>query len=166
MYTLFSDDLISPQYLEKTIPSLNDPDCAFAYSHAVVGEKDWEGSLIYRSFLENTKITKETYLRGTNYIESIFPVSPCAAIFRTADLEKSIFTKLPGVDYEFSENGAGVDWLIYSLIALNYNYVSYINEPLVFFRSHEGSITINNNKRVKEGYKLAREWLRGQIQGL
>jgi hypothetical protein len=102
-------------------------------------------------------------------MEHFTPVSPGAAIFRTDDLRKNILTSLPGVSgYDFSSTGAGVDWLIYLLTALAYPHVKYVCDPLVFFRAHEGSISVGSKTRdsVHEGYVLAKKWLRANVGGL
>ena len=88
------------------------------------------------------------------------PVSPGAAMFRKKDLLTNIFLHLDGIDdYDFSETGAGVDYLTYIVTALSYKNVSYSSTPTVFFRSHEGSLTIaDDGGQVSLGYKKAREW--------
>jgi glycosyltransferase involved in cell wall biosynthesis len=165
---LFSDDLIAPTYLERTLPALISPECALVYTPAVVGYEDWKGSVQYRAFTSNCQIARDYFVRAATHMEHFTPVSPGAALFRTLDLRKHILTELPNVQgYDFAHYGAGVDWLIYTLTALNYEYVAYVAEPLVYFHAHEGSISISNeNNCVPMGYALAKKWLCMAVKGL
>ena len=159
---LFSDDLIHPQFIEKTIPHLINPNCGLAYTQAIIGEKPWQGGLFFSDFTKDTHIEKLSFVRLATLLNNFTPVSPGAALFRTSDLKKNIFTQLPGVNnYDFRTLGAGVDWLIYVTTALAYKNIAYIAEPLAFFRAHPGSITvINQDRKVDEGYLLAKEWFK------
>ena len=48
---LFSDDLMAPTYIERTLPHLLSPDCALVYTPAMVGHADWTGGVRYKAFL-------------------------------------------------------------------------------------------------------------------
>ena len=159
---LFSDDLIANNYLEKTLPYMLSPECSFVYTPAIIGEEEWKGTVNYQSYASDCKINKRVYVNTAAFMTQFVPVSPCAALFRTQDLRNNILTELPGIDdYDFTRYGAGVDWLIYMLTAINYNYVAYVSEPLVFFRSHSDSITIRNeNNMVNVGYSYAIDWFK------
>jgi glycosyltransferase involved in cell wall biosynthesis len=164
---LFSDDLIAPTYLEKTAPLLGNPEISLVYTQACVGTADWQGYLMYNSLRNDCLISRDGFLRVATSLEHFTPVSPGAALFRTADLRKNILYELPGVStHDFAQSGAGVDWLIYALTALAYPIVAYVAEPLVFFRSHPGSITIAGGARVEKAYLLAKNWLRANVDGL
>lgn len=165
---LFSDDLIKPNFLERTLPPILNSECAFSYTPGIVGWTPWIGGTHYRAFSGDCKITRDYYARASTYLEHFFPYSPAAALFRTSDLKKHIFSSLPGVeDYDFNKYGAGVDWLIYMLTALNYQHIAYIDEPLVFFRAHDESITIKNESNmIPLGYDLAKKWLKSIVNGL
>ena len=166
---LFSDDLIATNYLERTIPALFDSSCGLVYVPCMVGYEEWQGGTFYRAFANDCKFTRDSFVRAATLMEHFTPVSPGAAVFRTNDLRKNILTALPGVSgYDFAATGAGVDWLIYMLTALAYPYVKYVCDPLVFFRAHEGSISVGTKTRdsVPKGYILAKEWLRASVGGL
>lgn len=165
---LFSDDLIAPTFVEKTLPHLISSECGLVYSYALVGREEWKGVPQYRAFRGTTNFAREYFLRSSTYIEHFTPVSPGAALLRTADLRKNLLTELPGIpNYDFNRTGAGVDWLIYTLTALTYPYVTYVDEPLVFFFAHEESISgVNEQNLVPEGYALARQWLKQSVRGL
>lgn len=163
---LFSDDLIAPDYLEHTLPHIVSNDCALVYTPAIIGSQDWVGEVRYQAFDSDTKITRQTFLRMAMYCGDSLPVSPGAALFRTADLRENIRTELPGIaDYDFKSTGSGVDWLIYMLTALKYPHVQYVNKPLSFFRAHEGSLTIQNDSNlITIGLELAKRWLGASLR--
>lgn len=165
---LFSDDLMAPTYIERTLPHLLSPDCALVYTPAMVGHADWTGGVHYKAFLSDCKFARDAFVRAATHMEHFTPVSPGAALFRTADLRKHILQGLPGVQgYDFLRYGAGVDWLIYTLTALNYAYVAYVADPLVYFHAHAGSISIHNeDNQVSTGYALAKKWLCATVKGL
>jgi len=165
---LFSDDLIAPTFLERTLPHLISPQCGLVYTPAMVGHADWTGAVHYRAFLNDTKFARDHFIRMATNMEHFTPVSPGAALFRTVDLRKHILTELPGTEgYDFAATGAGVDWLIYTLTALNYEHVAYVDAPLTYFHAHAGSISINNeNNLVPMGYAMAKQWLRLTLKGL
>lgn len=164
---LFSDDMISENYLEKTLPEILNPNCGLVYTPAIVGFQDWVGATHYKAFLNNTQISRDSFIRLTTLMEHFCPVSPGAALFRTIDLQESIYTHISGIDYDFSGSGAGVDWLIYPLIALKYKYVSYSSDAIVYFHAHNNSISIrNDNNLIPLGYSLAKKWLLNSMPGI
>lgn len=164
---IFSDDMIQNDYLEKTVPEIINPNCGLVYTPAMVGFLDWEGSTHYKAFQNNTQISRDHFVRLTTLLEHFCPVSPGAALFRTIDLQESIFSHISGIDYDFSGTGAGVDWLIYPLIALKYKYVSYVSESLVYFHAHSDSISIKNeNNSIPLGYALAKKWFTESVPGI
>jgi len=162
---LFSDDLMHPNYLEKTLPALNDPECALVYTPVCIGATDWSGYVMYANFRTDCRITRDAFLRLSVSLDHFTPVSPAAALFRTQDVLRNIRTHLPGVTiHDFSQTGAGVDWLLFQLTALAYRYVSYVAEPLAFFREHPGSISYGG--KVAKAYLLAKNWLKANVDGL
>lgn len=165
---LFSDDLIAPNYLERTLPYILSPECALVYTPAIIGCEDWKGNTHYNAFMNDCKISRDYFLRSAAHLENFTPVSPGAALFRTSDLRKHILTALPGIEgYDFLRYGAGVDWLIYMLTALYYPHVAYVSDPLVYFHAHAGSITISNeNNMIPMGYTIAKNWLMAVVNWL
>jgi glycosyltransferase involved in cell wall biosynthesis len=162
---LFSDDLIAPTFLEKTIPHLICDKTAFAYTPVICGETEWKGTLIYRAFQNDCKFVREFFLRSAMAVDYFSPVSPGAAVFRKTDLLSSLLDSLPGVEgYDFAGTGAGVDLLIYLITALRYEHVAYVDEPLAYFKAHAGSISAGAH--IPLGYSLAKQWLRERVKGL
>lgn len=161
---LFSDDLIDPRFIERMLPPLLEPEVAFSFCPAVVGEVPWQGKLFYAAFDRATQLSREVYESLSLAAIGQLPLSPGAALFRRADLLQSLRTHLDGVvDYDFSATGSGVDWLTYLLTARRYPRVAFHHEPLAFFRSHPGSLTIGDRDgSVWRGYELAARWF---VQG-
>ena len=155
---LFSDDLIEPKYLEKCLPPLPDPSCGLVYTPARISPVPHEGRVFYDSFLGDTKIRKTQFIYASTFIDGFTPVSPGACICRTNDLNKNIHLDLTGYESPlFASTGAGVDWLIYALTALQYEYVQYIDSCEVYFRAHNRNLS--SEAGVPECYANAKRFL-------
>lgn len=141
---LWSDDLIAPTFLEKTIPFLEDENIAFTFTKTIIFKNN---------ISESTN--KEFYILGktgkystTKYIEGIIegdnlPASPGCALFRMKDLKSNILIDLPNkIGSDFATHAIGNDLLIFLLTANQYPKFAFINESLSYFRDHKESITI------------------------
>ncbi len=155
---LWSDDLIHPEFLEKLLPFFSDPSVGFAYSSAKIFSDD----LIETGFRVFTKIdtgihNSQQYIIGT-LLEGDFPMSPGCAIFRTSDLKKNLLLNVPNnVGSVFSMHAIGNDLLLFLLTARGYQNFAVINEPLSYFRAHEGSITMSSSSgKIPLHYDLAK----------
>jgi len=161
---LFSDDLLAPTFLEKTLPELFASDCGLVYCPAQVGTAYWSGVVQYKAFLDKTRIGRDYFLRACLLVENFAPYSPGACLLRTEDLRKNLYANIEGVtNYDFSRSGAGVDWLLYLLTACAYKYVSYIPEPLVFFLSHQKNLSFLPEFHASEGYDIVRALMLRQL---
>lgn len=163
---LFSDDTITPDFIEKSVALLVDNEVGFCFSIAVIGEdmKTGNQNYLYRKFTQ--KVDSRKYIFDS--LTGVLPlVSPGAALFRLNDLRVNL-VDLDNIFYEkynkrtdFNAHGAGPDVLIYLLTANTYKYIGYINEPMAFFRRHDGSITIADSKKEKkltQKYQQAKQW--------
>ena len=154
---LWSDDLIAPTFLEKTVPFLNDRnDVGFVFTGAQI-------------FVDGTDNKTDAYLLGETgvypsddfIVGSIargkYPVSPGCALFRMNDIEKNLLLNVPNkVDSDFSMHAIGNDLLLFLLTANTYKYFASVNEKLSFFRAHAGSISIQSNDgKIPLHYDLA-----------
>jgi len=145
---LFSDDLIYETYLEKTVPLLK-PDVAFVFSCVEISSEPGSNIASYRYMEHSGLIDSKQYL--SNCVAEEFQlVSPGAGLFHMEDLRKNILSgnviESPSVK-DFSRHGAGPDLLLYLITALHYPKVAFVNEILGLFRSHEGSISVQENRR-------------------
>lgn len=151
---LFSDDCLEPNCLSEMVPKLVDPEVALVYCAACIG-KSRDESIIAYSHVDSSKVISPKFLNLV--LSGKAPVSPGAILIRTADLLKNLHITFPtSTSRHFENNGAGPDVMILLLTAHNYPYVSNISAPLVYFRAHAGSFSIDNsNNDVVKGYRSA-----------
>jgi glycosyltransferase involved in cell wall biosynthesis len=148
---LFSDDCLEIDCLKTMVPKLDDGDVSLVYCSAYIGE------FKENSFIAYTK-AKSSKISSTQFLDFILsgdaPLSPGAILIRTEDLLENLHTTFPTStlrNYEI--NGAGPDVMLMLMTSLKYKFVANVNVPLVFFRAHKDSITINNcNNSVHDGY--------------
>lgn len=92
---LWSDDLIAPTFLEKTMPFLVEhKEVGFVFTGAeIFTDNPQQGAKAY--FIRNTGLydTKD-YIEGA-LLGGPFPVSPGNALFRRKDLEKNLLIDVP-----------------------------------------------------------------------
>jgi len=154
---LWSDDLISTEFLEKTVPFLDDnEDVGFVFTGTEI-------------FMEGGGASKAVYfigesgVRSTNeYIRGVvkgggYPVSPGCALFRLKDIHHNLLIDIPNkVGSDFSMHAIGNDLLLFLLTAQRYRKFAYVNEKLSFFREHSGSIsTKSKNGKLPLHYDLS-----------
>ena len=154
---LWSDDLIAPTFIERTLPFLEGKDeVGFVFTSVEVfndmsGEK-WQSYVI-----GNTGIYKTSDFIEKELLDNTYPYSPGCALFRTKDLKQNLLVDIPNnIESDFSNHAIGNDLLIYLLTAKDYPKFAFIDETLSSFRVHDNSITITSNRaRVFLLYFLA-----------
>lgn len=164
---LFSDDLLYPDYLTKTVPLLSE-DVAFVFSTTEIGPGPGRGTLYYQPFSESGVYSTKAYIDSAVRMTADVPVSPGAALFRLGDLRQSLVETLPSRTIEdFARHGAGPDLLIYLLTAARYPSFAYLAETECFFRAHEGSFTISDGGRyLPLCYQAAIDWFNFLTAGM
>ena len=154
---LWSDDLIAPEFLEKTVPFLeNDEDIGFVFTGTEIFGDNFQRKECY--FIGESGIyDSEKYIHGVLF-EGNYPVSPGCALFRLDDLRKNLLIEVPNkVNSNFAMHAIGNDLLIFLLTANQYRKFVFVNEKLSFFRAHEGSISIqSNNGKLPLHYNLVK----------
>jgi len=161
---LFSDDVLSSYYLEKTLPLIRDPHVAFVFTMALIGPHPRQSKPAYRFNAHTGLFSRNRYLRRA-LVDSRVPVSPGAALFRVSDLRGSLQLNIPSPTIDdFEKHGAGIDLLLYLMTAVRYEEVGFVAQPLVFFRAHEGSITLSGDFRPADAYHQARIWFAAHTQ--
>lgn len=144
MKFLWSDDWIDNNFIEKTVPYLEDEKIAFAYSAAYIMDEDSK-KIFYKLFEKNTIISSQ-YFCELVMLDGDVPVSPGCAIFRKIDVEKNLIIDIPNDNgLDFNKFGAGNDLLLFLLPLLKYENVAYVNSTKSYFRAHEDSFTCSNN---------------------
>jgi glycosyltransferase involved in cell wall biosynthesis len=153
---LFSDDLLEPRYLEATVPVLaGDPQTGLVWTSTRIGPMPGAGELWYDWPGGTGPYSSAQFVEDLLFRHSL--VSPGAALHRTEALRRYVATPAPGL-VDWRATGAGPDLLSYLLAAAEHETVSYVAEPLVFFRHHAGSLTVDRREEVAEGYRQARVW--------
>lgn len=153
---LWSDDLIASQFLEKTVPYLEDDDVGFVFTGTEIFIDGTDKKTLHYFIGETGIYDNEQYINGVLF-DGNCPVSPGCALFKLTDLKKNLLVDIPNkANSDFSMHAIGNDLLIFLLTAHQYNNFAFTNEKLSFFRAHEGSISIQSNDgKVLLYYNLA-----------
>ena len=158
---LFSDDLLLCGCIRALVAQL-DADTGFAYSAALIGPSLEASKVAYAGRgLPKGSIQRAPSSRGLMryalFAGSRIPVSPGAALFRTCDVISSLSRSIDNPSsLESLNTGAGPDVRLFLDALVAYPYYSQINEPLCFFRAHDGSFTVGTQRAsVRKGYDSA-----------
>lgn len=151
---LFSDDVLMSTCLEKMVPRLADPDVAFVFCGALIGET-LDKSIVAYDLGSDKDLASEDYVK--HVLRSKVPVSPGAVLLRTEDLKRNLKTEFPtAISQPFTQHGAGPDVMIMLLTSLNYQRIAHIRDKLVFFRAHPGSFSVADaGGLIQDGYEKA-----------
>jgi len=144
---LWSDDLIAHEFLEKTVPYLEDEDedVGFIFTGTEIFIDGTDKKTSHYFIGETTIYESEKYINGVLF-DGNYPVSPGCALFRLKDLKQNLLVDIPNkVKSDFAMHAIGNDLLIFLLTAHQYKSFAFVNEKLSFFRAHEGSISIQSN---------------------
>jgi glycosyltransferase involved in cell wall biosynthesis len=151
---LFSDDLLLPNCLKKMVPLIQDQNVGFVFSGALIGNQVINAKESYIN-IDLTSIESDFFCKLV--LSGKGPVSPCAVLLRTDDLRQNILPVIPtAVPQPFAKHGAGPDVLLLLMTAEKYRTISHIPIPLVFFRVHDTSFSIENKDGlITDGYYSA-----------
>lgn len=143
---LWSDDLIDPTFVEKTLPYLVAyENVGFVFTGAEIFNDD-TGQRGKAYFIGDTGIYDTKKFIEGSLLRRVFPVSPGNALFRKKDVKKNLVINIPNeIGIDFKIRAIGNDLLIYLLTAKDYPKFAFVDETLSFFRAHEGSITTYSN---------------------
>jgi glycosyltransferase involved in cell wall biosynthesis len=139
---LWSDDLIAPTFVSKTVPQLEqNSDAGFVCTGLEVFFDDHRyrdaGYRIGPSGVYPCSVYRQGVLADLR-----FSLSPGCALFRLKDLRRNLTLVIPNKqDIDLTSCGVGADLLFYLKATRDYPMFVFIDEPLAFFRSHSGSIT-------------------------
>ena len=151
---LFSDDLLEDGCLVQMVQQIKNSEVAFVYSAAKIGVDD-------KNFLIHYLEKKSGFINSKTYIDYVIngraPISPGSVLIRTQDFRENLLIDIPtAVRRNFRLHGSGPDVLILLLTAEKYKYVYCVANPLVFFRIHFGSLTVENkSNQVVDGFTSA-----------
>ena len=144
---LWSDDLIAPTFIEKTLPYLTGyKDIGFVFTGTEIFN-DESGQKNKAYFIGNIGIySTEKFIEGI-LLGGPFPVSPGNALFRKKDVKKNLLLEIPNkIGSDFKMHAIGNDVLLYLLTANKYPNFAFVNETLSYYRVHFNSITISTNR--------------------
>lgn len=149
---LFSDDYISPDYIEKSLANFKEDD-AFVISSI---------KFVHNGIVTDTKQFNGYKHNSSEYINDKFlipihnfPVSPGAALFRKADLMQCFYNAIPNKQKLNSlKNGAGNDLLMFLLTLKKYPHFKTINTTHAFFRVHSTSFSCS--EKLEHYYEWAK----------
>ena len=153
---LWSDDLILPDFLEKSLNLLK-KDVGFVYTATRIfdNEEPKKETIFYRQGSTGYYLSEE-YIQKALFLNHV-PVSPGCALFRLNDIKRFLWLHIPNkINSDFSKHAIGNDLLLFLLTAKEYKYYGYVNEVLSSFRSHKDSITVSSKGgRIQLHYALA-----------
>jgi len=142
---LWSDDLIAPEFLEKTVPFLEDTSIGFVFTGTEIFTDGTDQKSSHYFIGQTGMYESKKYINGVLF-DGGFPVSPGCALFRLKDLKQNLLVDIPNkVGSDFAMHAIGNDLLIFLLTAHQYKNFAFVSEKLSFFRAHEGSISIQSN---------------------
>lgn len=144
---LFSDDLIAENFIKETI-KLFDENTAFVLTPIKVFGNG--KNYTFTNYKNRAEFPLMDYLFNVLFLNKYrFPVSPGAAIFRTNELSESLEIEIENsLGLNFQLLGAGNDLLLFLNSILRYKKIKISQNSLSYFRSHDGSFTINNKISV------------------
>ena len=143
---LWSDDLIAPAFLEKTVPFLKDNnDVGFVFTGTEIFVDGTDKKTDAYFIGETGVYFSENFVVGS-ITSGQYPVSPGCALFRMSDIKNNLLLNIPNkVNSDFSMHAIGNDLLLFLLTANMYKHFACVNERLSFFRAHAGSISIKSH---------------------
>lgn len=146
----FDDDHMLPHFVEKCM-ALAGPSVAFVMSAASIRDEA-SGRTLSSQFADLASSGVYPVRRFMRHqIGGL--ISPCALIIRRKDILDHLYVGgVPFARHEY--RGVGPDWLMSAMATLRYPKFGYINEPLVVFSSHEGSITIDAQRDAARHHAL------------
>ena len=155
---IWSDDYVDVQFLERTLPFIENPDVGFVFTLTnIFGDSmdAFDAYHIGRTGVYDSQAYINAVIENRDY-----PVSPGCALFRLHDLKKNLLTKIPNkVHSDFSMHAIGPDLLLFLLTARQYQKFAFVNERLSFFRAHESSITIaSSDGKIPIHYALVKAY--------
>jgi len=156
---LFSDDTMAPAFLERAMPLLDRREVGFVFSAVDFGTEPRQGGVSYK-YAKESGIYPVADFIDASLFGGDTPISPGCAVFRMGDLKKNLLLEIPSPSIrDFASHGAGPDLLLYLLTAKTFPSFAFINEPLCFFRSHEGSISVScKTQHLSRCYIQAKIW--------
>lgn len=145
---LWSDDLISQDFLSKTVNFLeSNPNAGFVYTLTNIFNNENGKTKNVFQLKQSGLLEKKIYIEKSLLDPPLsVPVSPANSLFRRKDVDKNLLIDIPNnYDIDFSKIGQGNDNLLFLLTLKDYTHFGYINECHSYFRDHNQSITLSTH---------------------
>lgn len=148
---LFSDDKLMPNCIEVMINTLKASNAEVVISSVLIGETEEKSKVFYN----------QNNLQRFNQLEYIdqvivgsLPVSPGAVMMRTSAARANLHLDFPStIKRRYAAHGAGPD-LMLILESIADGHAVALENPLSFFRAHQGSFSIGNMRsEVVDSYR-------------
>jgi len=155
---LWSDDYISPDFIEKTLPFLSEDDnVGFVFTSVKIFSDNYVNFQSLYQIGQTGIYDSIQFIEGALFERSKYPVSPGCALFRLKDLKKSLLIEIPNKkNIDFSIHAIGPDLLVFLLTSDAYKKFAFLNETLSYFRVHDQSITVSSDStKITLHYSLA-----------
>ena len=154
---LWSDDLISPDFLSKSVP-LMEADVGFVYTSARIFSVSKDVGDVFYSRGKDASISSQAFIEESLFYVGTVPVSPGCALFRLKDVREGLLLDVPNsIGSDFSKHAIGNDQLLYLITATKYKSIVHLSSALSQFRSHDGSISISSETgKLPLHYALAK----------
>jgi glycosyltransferase involved in cell wall biosynthesis len=159
---LFDDDWIEPNYIEECMKHFEDPKVGFVFTPAKLYNDTNQkiDNIFHDDFLAMDGIYKIKKYE-LNLLRHL--ISPSAFIIRKKDMIDSLYNGNLPLD-KYSYKGVGPDRLMTLLCMLRYKSFGFVKKPLVYYRYHLNSITLDSqlekNKKIliKKAYDQVDEY--------
>ncbi|WP_419834072.1 glycosyltransferase family 2 protein [Endozoicomonas atrinae] len=153
---LWSDDLISPRFLEHTVPMLKS-DIGFVFSKVNIFSDSINQGEVKFNLGQTGIYNTENYIKGIFSYDDL-PLSPGCAIFHMKSLRDNLLLDVPNsIHSDFTMHAIGNDLLLFLLTAHKFENFGFIDETLSHFRSHSKSISTSTDKsKLTFYYHLAK----------
>lgn len=167
IHITYDDDWIAPEFVARCREAMAD-DVGIVFTDAMVVTGERQSRVNTGKKLADGVNPSSILLR--RLLRTRFAISPGCALMRRKDALDALMTN--PVRPLSAYRGVGPDLMLYLLPALRYPKFAYVNEPLAFFRAHEGSITADAaadrscKKALIRGYREYQAFFRlAMLQG-
>jgi glycosyltransferase involved in cell wall biosynthesis len=151
----FDDDYIEPDFIEKALVFMKDPDVGVVFSNAkIFNYTSREYSKVGSKKRLPTGIHKNRILKKILFAAPSALISPAACLFRRNEVIDALYQGNLPIDFGGNYHGVGPDVLMTLLCLLRFKKFGFIKEELAVFGSHDGSITIDSQKDIQKAQRL------------
>jgi glycosyltransferase involved in cell wall biosynthesis len=142
---LWSDDWITEDFVEKTLPLLEqDKEAAFVYTPTFIHTPKKVHMLYCRG--RGRRHSLESFVKSFLFNWLRHPSSPGNAIFRAKDIKDNLVIDIPNeLGFDFNRYGAGNDRLLFLKCFPKYKYFYITRKAMSHFLSHDDSFTASND---------------------